>query len=71
MPLTKSRNNPQIWRLAKWISDNFIQTYDPNEVEWILEQQRHEYRDEVYDLAAELLKKINNNDFVGPDNHSN
>lgn len=50
-----SRNNKMIKRLATWLWVNFGGEYcDP---------------DRQYDKAAELLKKIQNNDFTGEDTH--
>lgn len=58
----KTRANPQIWRVAKWtytaFSNRAFKTLAESKKNW------------YYDKAAELLKKINNNEFTGKDNHS-
>jgi len=59
-----SRNNPQIWRLAEFTA---------NKIGFIVGATWISYgtqdRNKAYDFAAELLKKISNNEFTGPDNH--
>lgn len=56
------RNNKQIWRIARWLHQNVSLLGDfmwPNDA----------YREGLYDKAVALLKKINNNEFTGEDNH--
>ena len=57
-----TRNNKQIWRLTRWLHQNVSKLGDfmwPNDA----------YRNGLYDKSAELLKKLNNNEFTGEDNH--
>ena len=56
-----TRANKQIWRLAKWTYNAFSQ----RSFQTLAESKKNWY----YDKAAELLKKISNNDFVGTDSH--
>ena len=59
------RSNKQIWRLAEWLHNNVVVFID---VDWI--DTRVPYRNNLYDKAVNLLKKINNNEFTGEDNHT-
>lgn len=62
----KSRANPQIKRLSKYLF-NMSKEIHNSRIEW---GGSIGIRNFYYDKAAELLKKINNNEFVGGDNHS-
>ena len=65
-----TRANKQIWRLARWVYEEICMgVCDPNEQENLFEQLPNRDCNKMYDKAAELLKKIQNNDFTGGDNH--
>lgn len=59
------RNNPVVWRIAKWLFHNLPVEYD-DYMDWDSEWQKNKY----YDKAVELLAKLYRNDFTGPDNHN-
>jgi hypothetical protein len=63
---SKTRSNNQIWRIAEYIYDKF---YCPRcgYLPWKTEDQ--DSKDKHYDKAAELLKKIQMNEFTGEDTH--
>lgn len=61
--LVTSRANPQIWRMAEWLHTNSLTKI----YEW--DQVGKPFKNAQYDKAAILLKKIDNREFVGPDNH--
>lgn len=61
-----SRANPQIWRVAEYIYSRHADSQEDMGV-WDREQQCA--KDYYYDTVAELLKKIQANEFVGEDNH--
>ena len=63
----KSRANPQIWRMAAWYSNNTKRPYVDHSHVFKLAFQHDKII--FYDKMAELLKKINNNEFVGQDDH--
>ena len=62
----KPRNNKQIWRLAEHLH-NIFAAHGPYLTSWYIVGQVT--RNRFYDAAAELLKKIANNEFTGADNH--
>lgn len=75
---TTLRNNPQIWRIAKYLSDNisnyiFREYPHPdaldNDWEQPFEETCEEYRNYHYDVAVLLLAKLARNEFTGEDNH--
>jgi len=61
--LTMPRNNQMIWRLAEWLSEAINSPVVP----W--RECSEGYKNDCYDVSAELLKKINNNEFTGEDTH--
>lgn len=66
------RANKQIWRVAKFLHEDVRQhwaTPYKDEAYCSFEECHKSVRDFYYDRAAELLKKISNNDFTGGDNH--
>ena len=69
-----TRNNKQIWRLAEWLWYNIVYGEYSDEDEFnswkeVMETEYFYTRNFFYDKAAELLKKLNNNEFTGEDNH--
>lgn len=67
----KSRNNQQIWRMAEWLYNTCYSNGPYAKQTWAsLTHPNHvQAANEWYDKALELLKKIDNREFVGPDNH--
>lgn len=57
------RSNKQIWRIAEYISTQFNSPVVP----W--RECSEGYRNECYDETMYLLKKLNNNEFTGGDDH--
>lgn len=55
------RNNPQIWRIAKWLWKK-----TPHPMTIIDFEER---RDDWYDMALKLMTSLVNNEFTGEDNH--
>jgi len=58
------RNNPVIWRIARWLSDRTAGPFVP----W--SECHQSYKNDMYDASIELLAKLYRNDFTGPDNHN-
>lgn len=61
------RNNPQIWRMAKWLHNNIYPEWEQDFNGF--EGSHEEFKNQFYDYALNFLEKINNNEFTGPDNH--
>lgn len=59
-----TRGNKQIWRICRYVYHEFIRTGDYT---WLDFQPHARYK--LYDQVIELMKKINNNEFTGEDNH--
>lgn len=69
-----ARNNKQIWRIAEWLYVECV-TFFQRDKDWFPKSHykfqgiHKDYQNEIYDLAAELLKKLSNNEFTGKDDH--
>lgn len=72
---TMTRGNKTIWRVAEWIFNECIaeKEYGETRDNYLLCEELSDrsirYREEMYDKAAELMKKIQLNEFTGEDSH--
>lgn len=71
----KIRGNRQIWGLAEFLHEIYnlgIKDECPSDAKEFYESSSYlaeNHRNRMYDKAHSLLKKINNNEFTGEDNH--
>lgn len=67
------RANEQVWQLAEYLHDEignpWINGGWGNTVDFQNLEGTELTKEDMYDIAADLLKKIENREFTGPDNH--